>query len=151
VVTALSQVVFMAFQARSRSLEREKNCGRREVTEATVANSADSQRLSRSRMLSIWCGTSNGSMVIGMPDCNKMSAASGSTYTLNSAAGVIFPHSKDAPAIITMLPVGALPAVIVPLITGTGYLLTMRVLERMQPGSAEDPRDHELQASSPNE
>ena len=32
-----------------------------------------------------------------------------------------------------LLPIGALPAVIVPLITGTGYLLTMRVLERMQP------------------
>ena len=36
-----------------------------------------------------------------------------------------------------LLPIGALPAVIVPLITGTGYLLTMRVLERMQPDSAE--------------
>jgi NCS1 family nucleobase:cation symporter-1 len=32
----------------------------------------------------------------------------------------------------------------VPLITGAGYLLTMRVLERMQPGSV-GPRDYELQ------
>jgi hypothetical protein len=31
------------------------------------------------------------------------------------------------------------------LITGTGYLLTMRVLERMQPDSADGPRDYELQ------
>jgi purine-cytosine permease-like protein len=44
-----------------------------------------------------------------------------------------------------LLPIGALPAVIVPLITGVGYLLTMRVLERMQRGSAEGPRDYELQ------
>jgi purine-cytosine permease-like protein len=44
-----------------------------------------------------------------------------------------------------LLPVAALPAVIVPLITGTGYLLTMRVLERMQPDSAEGRRDYELQ------
>ncbi len=50
-----------------------------------------------------------------------------------------------------LLPIAALPAVIVPLITGIGYLLTMRVLERMQPGSAEGPGDYELQASSPNE
>jgi cytosine/uracil/thiamine/allantoin permease len=50
-----------------------------------------------------------------------------------------------------LLPIGALPAVIVPLITGVGYLLTMRVLERMQPGSTEGPRDYELQASSPGE
>jgi len=32
----------------------------------------------------------------------------------------------------------------VPLITGVGYLLTMRMLERMQPGSV-GPRDYELQ------
>ena len=44
-----------------------------------------------------------------------------------------------------LLPVGALPAVIVPLITGVGYLLTMRVLERMQPDSADGPRDYEFQ------
>jgi len=31
-----------------------------------------------------------------------------------------------------LLPIGALPAVIVPLITGAGYFLTMRVQERMQ-------------------
>jgi hypothetical protein len=39
----------------------------------------------------------------------------------------------------------------VPLITGTGYLLTMRAQERMQPGSAEGRQDYEFQASSPNE
>jgi NCS1 nucleoside transporter family len=41
-----------------------------------------------------------------------------------------------------LLPIAALPAVIVPLITGIGYLLTMRVQEMMQPDSA---RDYELQ------
>ena len=42
---------------------------------------------------------------MGAPQLRTMSAASGSTYTLNSAAGVIFPHSKYAPAIITMPPI----------------------------------------------
>ena len=42
-----------------------------------------------------------------------------------------------------VLPVAALPAVIVPLITGTGYLLTVRLLERFSL-----PADYELQASS---
>src|SRR5271154_6159278 len=50
-----------------------------------------------------------------------------------------------------LLPVGALPAVIVPLITGTGYLLTMRVLDRVHPDSTEGSRDYELQTSSPGE
>jgi cytosine/uracil/thiamine/allantoin permease len=48
-----------------------------------------------------------------------------------------------------VLPVAALPAVIVPLITGTGYLLTVRLLERLQPDSGKGQHDYELQASSP--
>ena len=48
-----------------------------------------------------------------------------------------------------LLPVAALPAVIVPLITGAGYLLTVRLLERLQPDSGKP--DYELQASSPGE
>jgi len=47
-----------------------------------------------------------------------------------------------------LLPIAALPAVIVPLITGSGYLLTMRLLERLQPDSS---KDFSLQASSPSE
>jgi len=47
-----------------------------------------------------------------------------------------------------LLPIAALPAVIVPLITGRGYLLTMRLLERLQPDSS---KDFSLQASSPSE
>ncbi len=46
-----------------------------------------------------------------------------------------------------LLPIAALPAVIVPLITGTGYLLTMRVLERLQPEFEDEPG---LRASGPN-
>jgi NCS1 family nucleobase:cation symporter-1 len=46
-----------------------------------------------------------------------------------------------------LLPVEALPAVIVPLITGTGYLLTMRLL----PAAEQGREDYELQASSPGE
>jgi cytosine/uracil/thiamine/allantoin permease len=42
-----------------------------------------------------------------------------------------------------LLPVAALPAVIVPLITGTGYLITMRVLERMQPDAV--VREYEVE------
>ncbi len=33
-----------------------------------------------------------------------------------------------------LLPTSALPAVIVPIITGSGYLLSVRLLERLQPG-----------------
>jgi nucleobase:cation symporter-1, NCS1 family len=44
-----------------------------------------------------------------------------------------------------LLPIVALPAVIVPLITGSGYLLTVRLLERLQPDSS---KDFSLQASS---
>jgi hypothetical protein len=40
-----------------------------------------------------------------------------------------------------LLPVGVLPAVVVPLITGTGYLLTMQWQARLQP-------EYELQASA---
>jgi nucleobase:cation symporter-1, NCS1 family len=47
-----------------------------------------------------------------------------------------------------LLPTAALPAVIVPLITGTGYLLTMRLLARLQRDSGEGQQDYELQASS---
>ena len=47
-----------------------------------------------------------------------------------------------------VLPTAALPAVIVPLITGAGYLFTMRVLARRQLDSGEAKRDYELQASS---
>jgi NCS1 nucleoside transporter family len=47
-----------------------------------------------------------------------------------------------------LLPIVALPAVIVPLITGSGYLLTVRLLERLQPDSS---KDFSLQASSPSE
>jgi hypothetical protein len=36
----------------------------------------------------------------------------------------------------------------VPLITGSGYLLTVRLLERLQPDSS---KDFSLQASSPSE
>jgi nucleobase:cation symporter-1, NCS1 family len=43
-----------------------------------------------------------------------------------------------------LLPTAALPAVIVPLITGGGYLLTVRLQERLQP-------DFSLQASTPSE
>jgi nucleobase:cation symporter-1, NCS1 family len=51
-----------------------------------------------------------------------------------------------------LLPLAALPAVTVPLITGTGYLLTVRLLERFQPASrAEGRQDYSLQASSPGE
>ena len=50
-----------------------------------------------------------------------------------------------------LLPAGALPAVIVPLITGAGYLLSMRLLTRLQPDLAKGPRDYELHASSPRE
>ncbi len=46
-----------------------------------------------------------------------------------------------------LLPVAALPAVIVPLITGAGYLLTMRLL----PVAGQGREDYELQASSPGE
>ncbi len=44
-----------------------------------------------------------------------------------------------------LLPVVVLPAVIVPLITGAGYLLTVRVLERKHSADAED---FSLQASA---
>src|SRR5580704_5951388 len=47
-----------------------------------------------------------------------------------------------------VLPVAALPAVIVPLITGTGYLLTVRLLERLQPDSGQGQLDYEQQATS---
>jgi len=46
-----------------------------------------------------------------------------------------------------LLPVGALPAVIVPLITGTGYLITIRLLPRVD----ERREEYELQASSSGE
>jgi cytosine/uracil/thiamine/allantoin permease len=48
-----------------------------------------------------------------------------------------------------LLPTAALPAVIVPLITGAGYLLTMRLLARLQRDSRKGQQDYELQASSP--
>jgi hypothetical protein len=50
-----------------------------------------------------------------------------------------------------LLPVAVLPAVIVPLITGSGYLLTVRLLERVQPRAGEEEKDYELQPSSPGE
>jgi NCS1 family nucleobase:cation symporter-1 len=50
-----------------------------------------------------------------------------------------------------LLPVAVLPAVVVPLITGSGYLLTVRLLERVQPGAGEEEKDYEFQASSPGE
>ena len=37
-----------------------------------------------------------------------------------------------------LLPIVALPAVIVPVITGAGYLLTVRWQERLQPESADE-------------
>ena len=46
--------------------------------------------------------TSNGSIVIFTPLSNTIFAASGSTYILNSAAGVIFPPSKKPPPINTI-------------------------------------------------
>jgi nucleobase:cation symporter-1, NCS1 family len=46
-----------------------------------------------------------------------------------------------------LLPTATLPAVIVPLITGAGYLLTMRLLGRLQPDS-EGKNGYQLQASS---
>jgi nucleobase:cation symporter-1, NCS1 family len=61
-----------------------------------------------------------------------------------------------------VLPIAALPAVIVPIITGAGYLLTVRVLERLQPDASNGftratatatgaQQDFSLQASSPGE
>jgi len=50
-----------------------------------------------------------------------------------------------------LLPVAVLPAVIVPLITGSGYLLTVRLLERVQPGAGEEQKDYEFQPSSQGE
>jgi nucleobase:cation symporter-1, NCS1 family len=47
-----------------------------------------------------------------------------------------------------LLPVAALPAVIVPLITGTGYLFTMRLRHRV---SSDASKDFSLQASSSRE
>jgi NCS1 family nucleobase:cation symporter-1 len=47
-----------------------------------------------------------------------------------------------------LLPTAALPAVIVPLITGAGYLFTMRMLGKLQPDSGEAKKDFEFQASS---
>jgi NCS1 family nucleobase:cation symporter-1 len=47
-----------------------------------------------------------------------------------------------------LLPIAALPAVIVPVITGTGYLLTMRLQERFRPDLGKGQQDYELQASS---
>ena len=49
-----------------------------------------------------------------------------------------------------LLPAAALPAVIVPLITGAGYLLTMRLLASA-PARFRRNQDYELQASSPGE
>jgi hypothetical protein len=37
------------------------------------------------------------------------------------------------------------------LITGAGYLLTMRLQERLQPGSTEEQPEYGLPASSPSE
>jgi nucleobase:cation symporter-1, NCS1 family len=37
-----------------------------------------------------------------------------------------------------LLPIAVLPAVIVPIITGSGYLLTVRLLERFNPNTAQD-------------
>jgi nucleobase:cation symporter-1, NCS1 family len=53
-------------------------------------------------------------------------------------------------AIYYLLPVNALPAVIVPVITGTGYLITMRLLERLRPEAGQRRPDYEM-ASSPGE
>jgi nucleobase:cation symporter-1, NCS1 family len=46
-----------------------------------------------------------------------------------------------------LLPVAALPAVVVPLITGAGYLISRRLQEPLHP-KAEDSRDYTLQANS---
>ena len=51
-------------------------------------------------------------------------------------------------AVYYLLPTAALPAVVVPLITGGGYLFTMRVLARRQLDSGEGNKDYELQAST---
>jgi hypothetical protein len=50
-----------------------------------------------------------------------------------------------------LLPVAVLPAVIVPLITGSGYLLTVRVQDRLRPGAQEEQKDYEFQPYSPGE
>jgi NCS1 family nucleobase:cation symporter-1 len=50
-----------------------------------------------------------------------------------------------------LLPVAVLPAVIVPLITGSGYLLTVRVQDRLRPGAGEEQKDYEFQPYSPGE
>ena len=48
------------------------------------------------------CVTSSGATTKSMPDLNTISAASGSTKILNSAAGVMLPTSKYAPPISTI-------------------------------------------------
>ena len=46
--------------------------------------------------------TSKGTIVMSIPDSKTLAAASGSAQTLNSAAGVIFPGTLAAPAIIVI-------------------------------------------------
>ena len=67
-----------------------------------------------------------------------------------SSSGVLDPHGPIGGAERTILfnATAIMLAVVVPVITGSGYLLTVRLLERVQPGAGEEPKDYEFQPSS---